>query len=262
MIAAPLAPPVAHTDPSCPSPHRCPPPPPALVSPIRASSFSNWWTTRSRMRNHLARATPASKSPKVWACRYRCAKARSKRSSATATSRSACRSTSGSGAATRARRTSRARRCGRRCRRPTTSPASPPRTRLRACPTSRTWHSARLPRATSTFSIRGTSMPSARSRSRRVASAPRWRSIAASPIRRAPASRRSSRISSPATRAAFAAAMRARVIRCRWRRSRRYRESGATTCSATLGTARCAHRKTSLHPKPWAATRPSARCRA
>ena len=68
------------------------------------------------------------------------------------------------------------------------------------------------------------------------------RSTAASPIPKAPACRRSSRTSSPATAAASAAATRVRAIRCRSRRSPRCPAGAATTCSATPGTARCARR--------------------
>ena len=58
-------------------------------------------------------------------------------------------------------RTSRARRSSRRCARPTTSRASPPKTRRPACPTPTTWPRRPRRRATSTCSIPGTSTPQA-----------------------------------------------------------------------------------------------------
>ena len=89
----------------------------------------------------------------------------------------------------------------------------------------------------------------------RMRSAPPSPPTSASPTAKARASRRSRAISSARTRTAFAAAMPARAIRSRWRRS----PARATTCSATPGTARCARPTSWPSPRPSAATPPSAR---
>ncbi len=130
----------------------------------------------------------------------------------------------------------------------------------RACPTRTTSHSAKRP-------ARPRPVPPLGHRRRRAAAEIalplRGRGLRrrprASPTAKAPASRRSSAISSPATRAAFAAATPARAIRCRWRRSpARRRRRHAARRLVQLD----ALRPTSWpRPKPSAATPPSARCR-
>ena len=96
------------------------------------------------------------------------------------------------------------RRSSRRCARPTTSPASPPRTRPPACPTTTTSRTATAadarPRPVPSLGDRRRGGDRARPPLRGRGARDRSR---ASPTPKAPACRRSSRTSSPATRAAF-----------------------------------------------------------
>ena len=117
-------------------------------------------------------------------------------------------------------------------------------------------------RATSTCSIRGRSTPTARSSSRAAARPRRSRSTAASPTPKAPACRRSSRTSTPATRRGFRRRLCQLAPFDLGRADRLAAGQAATTCSATPGTPRCATPTSWPRPRRSAAMPPSARCRA
>ena len=167
-----------------------------------------------------ARATPAPRSPKASACRCRCARARSRTSSATATSRSASRSTSASGAATPAPPTSRAAALEQTVRAAYDIARFTAEDPAAGLPDADDLADARrAARDLDLFHPWAIDAEAAIELALRCEAAALAVDRAHHQLAKAPASRRSSRISTPATRAAFAAAMRARAIRSRWRRS-------------------------------------------
>ena len=184
-----------------------------------------------------ARRDAGAEASEGAACRCRCARARSRTSSATATSRSASRSTSASAAATPAPRTFRAPRSSRRC-----SAAYDIARFTAEDPVAGLPDAADLPRRDEQPRPRPVPSLGHRRRGGGRAGAASARRAALRHRHAHHQLRRRRRVGAAIAflrrqhAAAFAAAMPARAIRSRWRRS----PARAATCSATTGTARCA----------------------